>query len=57
MIGTLYSSIDSYSTFCKISSSVASHDITGRIMLNIKDVAEIADKMSAFRMICELLLY
>ena len=51
MIDTLYSSIDSYSTFCRISSGVASYDITGRVMLNTKDGAENADKMRAFHMI------
>ena len=51
MIDTLYSSIDSYSTFCRISSGVASYDITGRVMLNTKDGAEIADNVRAFQMI------
>ena len=43
--------IDSYSTFCRISSGVASYDITGRVMLNTKDRAEIADNLRAFQMI------
>jgi hypothetical protein len=51
MIDTLYSSIDSYSRFCRISSGVASYDMTGRIMFNIKDGAEIADNLRAFHMI------
>jgi hypothetical protein len=34
---------------------VASYDRTGRIMLNRKDGAEIADNMRAFHMICEVL--
>ena len=51
MIDTFYSSIDSYSTFCRISSDVASYDIKGRVILNIQDGAMITDNMRAFHMI------